>query len=1120
MAKTYPFSLDPFQLTAVACLERKECVLVAAHTSAGKTAVAEYAIAMSLRDHQKVVYTSPLKALSNQKYRELSEEHGDVGYVGWGLGAGGWGLGLGLGGPVVYPFKLLHPERPLIFVTPFHPSYLGNDYYQQQREQKPTHFSSTSLSLSSYSLLTGDVTINANAPILVMTTEILRSMLYRGSEILQELAWVIFDEVHYMQDKDRGVVWEETIIFLDPAVKLVFLSATLSNTLEFCAWVTQTRKQPCHVVYTEYRPTPLTHYAFPRGGSGLYLLKDEKGVFKDANFDQMRRTFGITEEEQAQLAVAGSRGRGAVPSSSSGGGGGHHDRDGKGSNKTKHQARAEHKAQKAHHKGRSTAGAPNQGHTRQDLTRLLPLVKQRKLDPCIIFSFSRRECEQYAMAAEKLNFNSSDESAAVEEIFTSAVDGLGAEDQDLPAITSILRLLKQGVGIHHSGLLPILKEVVEILFQEQLIKVLFATETFAMGLNMPARTVIFTATQKWDGEQSRFLSSGECIQMSGRAGRRGKDDRGVVIMMVDENMGREDVKTMIAGVPAPLISSFRLSYYTLLNLIRSGEGSGQNLTYVLRNSFTQFQHDRSLQSQRDVLAMQEAEVAEARAYVETISADIAPAKLAKMTAVANAEATLAAARTNVAVFYHHPLRVLRFLRPGRLVRVQQGKLDFGWGVMVALLEGRKTETDHEKGKGKKKDHQKEEEKKKKKKKRSRSDLDRDEHEEMEEDKATPTTTTTTTTTTTEHSRDPKDYVMDVLLLCASDASDPDGSFSMTTPPRPPLADDPPQHPPPQLRLVPVRLPLVTAVSTLRVGLPPDLDVTPGGLEPIQSVLQQVVKTRGGPEGVPRLGFVTELGYDTADAERAVAAEARERAAVAALAEVRSRGIEGSNTVTSAIERLAHLEAAVAEQKRAIRDATLKTFEVEAERRTHVLTKLGLLNEDGLVTMKGRAACAIDTADELVTVELMFNGVFSNLDKHQLVSLVACLIPVEKTKDEVVLSRKLAPVLVQLQDTARHVARVSRECRLELEEEKYVESFRPSLMDVVYSWSTGAPFAKICLMTEMFEGSIIRHVRRLYELMGQLEQACAAVGETELEKKFRESAETIHRDVMFAASLYI
>ena len=147
MAKTYPFSLDPFQLTAVACLERKECVLVAAHTSAGKTAVAEYAIAMSLRDHQKVVYTSPLKALSNQKYRELSEEHGDVGYVGWGLGAGGWGLGLGLGlgGPVVYPFKLLHPERPLIFVTPFHPSYLGNDYYQQQREQKPTHFSSTSL---------------------------------------------------------------------------------------------------------------------------------------------------------------------------------------------------------------------------------------------------------------------------------------------------------------------------------------------------------------------------------------------------------------------------------------------------------------------------------------------------------------------------------------------------------------------------------------------------------------------------------------------------------------------------------------------------------------------------------------------------------------------------------------------------------------------------------------------------------------------------------------------------------------------------------------------------------------------------------------------------------------
>ena len=211
-AKTYKFELDPFQKAAVACIERDESVLVSAHTSAGKTVCAEYAIATSLRETQRVLYTSPIKALSNQKYRELKETFGDVG------------------------------------------------------------------------LMTGDVTIDVDSSCLVMTTEILRSMLYRGSEVMREVKWVIFDEVHYMRDKERGVVWEEVMILLPPSVRYVFLSATIPNALEFAEWIAQLHKQPCHVVYTGYRPTPLTHYIFPQGGQGMYQVVDEKATFKADQF--------------------------------------------------------------------------------------------------------------------------------------------------------------------------------------------------------------------------------------------------------------------------------------------------------------------------------------------------------------------------------------------------------------------------------------------------------------------------------------------------------------------------------------------------------------------------------------------------------------------------------------------------------------------------------------------------------------------------------------------------------------------------------------------------------------------------------------------------------------------
>lgn len=210
----------------------------------------------------------------------------------------------------------------------------------------------------------------------------------------------------------------------------------------------------------------------------------------------------------------------------------------------------------------------------------------KNYNPVIVFAFSKRECEALALTMSKFEFNSNDEQGLVATIFQNAIENLSPDDRNLPQISNLLPLLKRGIGIHHGGLLPILKEVIEILFQEGLIKVLFATETFSIGLNMPAKTVVFTAARKFDGREFRDLSSGEYIQMSGRAGRRGLDDRGVVIMMCDEKLEPASAKTMIKGEADRLDSAFHLGYNMILNLLKV---EGISPEYMLERCFFQFQ---------------------------------------------------------------------------------------------------------------------------------------------------------------------------------------------------------------------------------------------------------------------------------------------------------------------------------------------------------------------------------------------------------------------------------------------------------------------------------------------------------------------------------------------------
>ncbi|GAV47389.1 hypothetical protein ZYGR_0H02310 [Zygosaccharomyces rouxii] len=557
-ARTYPFTLDPFQDTAISCIDRGESVLVSAHTSAGKTVVAEYAIAQSLRDKQRVIYTSPIKALSNQKYRELLADFGDVG------------------------------------------------------------------------LMTGDITINPDAGCLVMTTEILRSMLYRGSEVMREVAWVVFDEVHYMRDKERGVVWEETIILLPDKVHYVFLSATIPNAMEFAEWICKIHVQPCHIVYTDFRPTPLQHYLFPAHGDGIYLVVDEKSTFREENF----------QKAMASISSQSGEDSGAV--------------DSKGK------------------KGQSFKGGASKGDSKGDIYKIVKMIWKRKYNPVIIFSFSKRDCEELALKMSKLDFNNEDEKVALTKIFNNAVALLPETDRELPQIVHLLPLLKRGIGIHHSGLLPILKEVIEILFQEGFLKVLFATETFSIGLNMPAKTVVFTSVRKWDGQQFRWVSGGEYIQMSGRAGRRGLDDRGIVIMMIDEKMEPQVAKGMVKGQADRLDSAFHLGYNMILNLMRV---EGISPEFMLESSFYQFQNVISV-------PIMEKKLAELVKEVDSIHVDDEE----NVKDYYEIRQTLEGYNDDVRQVITHPANILSFLQPGRLVQVViGGKYSYGWGAVVEFV---------------------------------------------------------------------------------------------------------------------------------------------------------------------------------------------------------------------------------------------------------------------------------------------------------------------------------------------------------------------------------------------------------------------------------------------------
>lgn len=471
------FSLDPFQEQACHALAKGKGVLVAAPTGAGKTIVGEFAIHLAIEKNQKVFYTTPIKALSNQKFAELVSRYG--------------------------------PER--------------------------------------VGLLTGDTNTNSDAQIVVMTTEVLRNMIYANSDSLIELGFVVMDEVHYLADRFRGAVWEEVILHLPKDVKLVSLSATVSNAEEFGVWLEEVRGDT-EIVVSEHRPVPLDQHV---------LFGDELMELFAAGSKNQRVNAELVQKHSSKLRIP---------------------------------------------IGKYTKGKKPKGELDKRFSRIpkiskpevVEILEDNDLLPAIFFIFSRVGCDAAVRACHQygVRLTTREEQAEIRYLVEEKTASIADEDLATLGYFEWLSGLERGVAAHHAGMLPAFKEVVEELFLRKLVRVVFATETLALGINMPARTVVLERLDKFNGESRVQITPGEYTQLTGRAGRRGIDTLGHSVIQWSGNLDPASVAGLASKRSYPLISPFKPTANMAVNLI---EAFGRKRAReVLETSFAQFQADRSV----------------------------------------------------------------------------------------------------------------------------------------------------------------------------------------------------------------------------------------------------------------------------------------------------------------------------------------------------------------------------------------------------------------------------------------------------------------------------------------------------------------------------------------------
>lgn len=1001
MALDFPFELDKFQKEAIYYIERGESVFVAAHTSAGKTVVAEYAFALAAKHCTRAVYTSPIKTISNQKYRDFSDKF-DVG------------------------------------------------------------------------LLTGDVSLRPEASCLIMTTEILRSMLYKGADIIRDIEWVIFDEVHYVNDVERGVVWEEVIIMLPKHINIVLLSATVPNKLEFADWIGRTKKKKIYVTGTTQRPVPLVHCLYYSGE--LYEIC-EKEIFLPKGVKAAKDAHNL--KSCSKVASVGGKSTGApsrmavVQGRASEKGGG---------NQTQKFSGAQLGGHAAYSGGPQRSNAGGWKSETSQLYLLVNKLSKKGWLPVVVFCFSKNRCDQSADSLTGTDLTSRSEKSEIRVFCDKAFSRLKGSDRQLPQVVRVQDLLRRGIGVHHAGLLPIVKEVVEMLFCRGVIKVLFSTETFAMGVNAPAKTVAFHTVRKFDGKSFRQLLPGEYTQMAGRAGRRGLDEVGIVIIICwDEIPDESDLKGLITGKPTKLESQFRLTYTMILNLLRVEDLKVEDM---LKRSFAEFHAQQALPEQQKQLLKGEGELSKMNVAIDCIRGEPTIEEYYEMAieveklgdhiqeTVMQLRAAQQALTAGRVVVVHTPLVPLIslgvVLKPPSSTNKNAIVLvlnqDPAFSMPDTLNTNKKPEI------------------------RGASKLsegyyrkgDRDIEDEYSVSGNIPRKGTGVVNVTLPYygkvagtgyvvtEIDNKGFVR----VCKN-----------------------------KLRVDPVRL--LEDVSTAAYSMT------------VQQLLQQ---GKEHPNEYPAaLDPIKDLKLNDLDT---VQEYQKRQTFLQKMAQNQCHGCPKLQENYNIVHNRRILKEKLGKLRYEMSDAALQQMP-DFQQRIEVLQTVGCIDHDLVVKLKGRVACEINSGDELVATEMLFENQLDELEPAQAVAIMSALIFQQKDTSKPYLIPQLADAKERLFNTAFRLGELQASFGLPINPKDYAnDSLKFGLVEVVYEWAKGTPFADICQLTDVPEGSIVRTIVRLDETCREFKNAARIMGNSALYEKMDVASNAIKRDIVFAASLYV
>ncbi|KAE8807411.1 Helicase SKI2W [Hordeum vulgare] len=993
MAIDYPFELDKFQKEAIYYLEKGESVFVAAHTSAGKTVVAEYAFALASKHCTRAVYTAPIKTISNQKYRDFCGKF-DVG------------------------------------------------------------------------LLTGDVSIRPEATCLIMTTEILRSMLYRGADIIRDIEWVIFDEVHYVNDAERGVVWEEVIIMLPKHINIVLLSATVPNTVEFADWIGRTKQKKIRVTSTNKRPVPLEHCLFY---SGEVYKVCEKDIFLTQGFRDAKDAFKMKNANKFGAKPGTKSGTPAVRAGTQG-------RNPDTSSKGRDQKLPKH------HQTNSGAAAIQQntsGSRRSESSFWMPLINnllKKSLVPVVIFCFSKNRCDRSADSMFGADLTSNSDKSEIRVFCDKAFSRLKGSDRNLPQVVGIQSLLRRGIGVHHAGLLPIVKEVVEMLFCRGVIKVLFSTETFAMGVNAPARTVVFDTLRKFDGKEHRRLLPGEYIQMAGRAGRRGLDTIGTVIMMCRDEIPEEsDLKNLLVGKPTRLESQFRLTYTMILHLLRVEELKVEDM---LKRSFAEFHAQKDLPEKEKLLLQM---LRQPTKTIECIKGEPSIEEYYDMFLEAEEHREF----VTEAIMQLHTTQ--QFLAPGRLVVVKsKSDDDHLLGVIVknpsvALKQyvvlvltcdstssalSPNLSSQNEKGPGDSQGYLVILPKGKRG---------------MDDDFFSSSRTRKSS------------GVINVKLPYTGDASGM--GF--------------------EVRAVENKEIISICTSKIKIdqaGLLEDISKTA-----YSKTVQMLIKEQPDGKYPPALDAIKDLKMKDMDQVK------RYHAHNNLLEEMSKNKCHGCIKLKEhkilMKDQKVHKDR-LDQLKYQMSDEALQQMP-QFQGRIDVLKEIHYIDSDLVVQLKGRVACEMNSGEELISTECLFENQLDELEPEEAVAIMSAFVFQQRNASEPSLTPKLADAKKRLYDTAISLGQLQKRHEVPVDPEEYArDNLKFGLVEVVYEWAKGTPFADICELTDVSEGLIVRTIVRLDETCREFRNAASIMGNSALYKKMEIASNAIKRDIVFAASLYV